>query len=628
MSCSLLTMREALCSVSRLCFMGLYVVAVLASLAVGNQAYATASASPDHSPVPSLYSLYKENRTAGISNYITIDLPLVTYSLLRQQGIQFLETHQILPLVEQMLSELDSSIAEEYAAAEARDEDDIYRQALVANQQYVLLLQSLLLGHALPQLTPDSLDELDKIVLATGVEHSTVWGRKVDYTQYKPRGHYTDTNQSMGLFRVLRYAGSQTFCIVSSAATGVSSDEQALQIRQMQQLTSLLRNNEHLAQLRRSLNSSLEWQFGSPDDLTDGDIHRALGDIDDLPVEQAGDRLLRYAQDNQRQPRIVDMLVDATLLEDGRSIADAVTGWRLFPSRYSVQSASQQALLFNQTSAYYGDSMTIPFGLGMVNGRAVKAFPAALEWIALLGEKNALGQLNSASETAFEGYTDAFGTAGDLLQELQGAELMNAQVIRSAFNGSEALPSYDNQSLLAFQAWQRYASVLHAKQSYTPSAKSFTAQLAPRETADLDIATDLYLTLGLSARLHHEKTQIAAWMDFAAHMDKLAVLSVQRDNGAQLSAVDVAYLNALDEEFSALVGTSDMPVVVDVHTDPNSQQVVQHATGYARAIHLQNARHQTMRGARLSFVEFKQPIDNRLTVESWQKRLEEDALLR
>ena len=632
MAGKLLTVSGALGTFARCCFNRHIVMCLfaagIASLTVGSQVYANTAPTLEATPAHSLFALYRNNRAAGIPNYITIDLPLVTYSLLRQHSIQSLETNEILPLVEQMLSELNNTIEEKFSVVDVQGKDAAYRNALVANQQYVLLLQSLLQGHALPQLTTESLEELDNIIAAAGVGHSSIWGRDVDYTQYKPRGHYTDTEETMGLFRVLRYAGSQTFCVISSAATGVSSAEQALQTHQIQQLTSMLRSNDKLAQLRKSLNASLEWQFGAADDLTDADIYRALSNADHWSAEEIGDHLLRYAQENQRQPRIVDMLVNTALLEAGRSITDTVTGWRLLPSRYSVQGASQQALLFNRTYSYTGDKATKPFGLGIVGGRQVKAFPTALEWIALLGEEDALASLDTASETAFEGYADAFGAAGDLLKELKGAELMDAEIIRAVFNDSDALPDYDNQSLLAFQSWQRYINVLYVKQPYTVGAKSFTAQVLPRNTADLDIATDLYLTLGFSARLHHENTRIAQWLDFADHMDRLAELSMRRNFGASLSMGDVSYLNSLDKAFSALIGTGDMPVVVDVHTDPNSGQVVQHATGYARTVNVNSTEQQPMRGARMSFEEFKQPIGNRLTVESWQKRLEQDTIPR
>ncbi|MBF0320470.1 MAG: DUF3160 domain-containing protein [Nitrospirae bacterium] len=63
-----------------------------------------------------------------------------------------------------------------------------------------------------------------------------------------------------------------------------------------------------------------------------------------------------------------------------------------------------------------------------------------------------------------------------------------------------------------------------------------------------------------------------------------------------------------------LIPTTDMPLVVDVHTEPTTRQVLEVGTGYPIVV----VRDKNLRGARFNCYEFKHPINDRLTDESWQ----------
>ena len=66
-------------------------------------------------------------------------------------------------------------------------------------------------------------------------------------------------------------------------------------------------------------------------------------------------------------------------------------------------------------------------------------------------------------------------------------------------------------------------------------------------------------------------------------------------------------------------------VVADVLTDPNTSQALEEGSGYLREIvvaYSDAAGHVFLgRGATLSYYEFKQPMQNRLTDEAWRQLL-------
>jgi hypothetical protein len=73
-------------------------------------------------------------------------------------------------------------------------------------------------------------------------------------------------------------------------------------------------------------------------------------------------------------------------------------------------------------------------------------------------------------------------------------------------------------------------------------------------------------------------------------------------------------------------GTDDkMAVIADIHTDPNSGQVLEEAVGFPSIIYVKvsiGGKDQIVRGPVFSYYEFRQPMSDRLTDEGWQQMLQ------
>ncbi len=578
---------------------------VLAASALGWAQAAPATREPPPPPsaavaAPALgvLDLYADNRAQGIPNHVTADLVLLGYSLVRRAAIADLEDQALRPAFGGLIAAMAGRLGP--------GKDPV----TLANRRYLTLLQALFAGD------PEGLDatpaaEYALVTQAAGISPSGLWGRPLDYSQFAPRGRYSADPALGHYFRALRYAGALPLLVVPSPATGTSPEAAGRMAAQALQLARLIAADPDLAAQRRRIDDLLAWQFGPAEDLTDADVLAVAGDAKDR--NDLARRLLDQARANRRQPRIIDGLVDKALLESGQTAAEVMTGWRLLPSRYNPEAAAFQRLVFDGTGGFEGAPDAKPFGLGVVAGRPVKAYPSATEILALLGSKGAADELTAAGETAFAGYTQASRDAAALLGAAEGLAAAHLLTLRQGIRDQDSPER--RTALRAFWTWQRYLEVLYAKQSYTLMGKGMALE-RPRPGATLEPATGLYLALGRLAGLSRQRTDDPRWQTLADLFHRLADISFRQDQGTPLVPEDERFLNRLDLDLLALAGTGDAPIVVDVHTHAAESMVVEEAVGWAAPVQQGPAR-----GARLTHYEFKQPLAERLTDAAWRERI-------
>ena len=553
-----------------------------------------------------LFDMYARNRQEGVPNYITEDLMLLSYGMIRTAVNRALEREHHVGAV--------GRIVEGLAAQVAAAPDDPVNQA---NRDYLAVLLALWQGsdQAAGAGEPARAQaELDLVLASQALTRSPLWGQLIDYTQFKPRGHYSGDADLERYFRTVRYAGTVLFAITASKATGVSEALADRLTRQAVHLARFIEQDPGLAKEHGDLTRSLTWRFGLPEDLP----HAALLALDAEPAETFRARLLAQAKEQGLQPRILGGVVDVGQLEDGVTAADAMTGWRLLPQRYTPESEAFQQLVFNGTGVFQGDEDAKPFGLTLINGKLVKGFPLLAELMALWGSEASYESLRQQGETAFEGYDAAWGRAQQTLAGANGLNTLHQQVIRTGLRST----SLDRLTAMrAFWTWQRYAAVLYAKQSYTPADKSLVLPPPRPAGARLEPSLPLYLALARAVEAHRRVTPHAAWEAFADLLDHVISITLRGNGEDDLTAADEAFLNELDAVLVALTGGPDAPIVVDIHTNPASREVLQEATGMARPVTLTTAEGQAARGARFTQCEFKHPMTERLDDAAWRELL-------
>ena len=562
-----------------------------------------ATTGPQSDHAMGLFEVYARNKQEGVPNYVTEDVLLLSYGMIRVAVGKALERERHVGAVRQLVKGLS-------AQATARQTDEVSQ----ANRDYLAVLTALIQGHseaASAGNPPRAQAELDLVLAAQSLARSPLWGLPIDYTQFRPRGHYSGDAELERYFRTVRYAGSVLFAITASQATGVSDALAERMTKQAARLAHFIEHDAGLREVHRDLMHSLTWRVGLPEDLPND----VLLTLDAEPAETFRSRLLAQAKEEGWQPRIISGVVDASRLEEGVTAADVMTGWRLLPQRYTPESAAFQQLVFDATGEFQGATDVAPFGLTLINGQAVKGFPLLAELMAMWGSEASSARLREQGETAFAGYDEAQVRARQALGTASGLSALHQQLIQT---GLRSASSSDRLTALrAFWTWQRYAALLYAKQSYTVVGKGleFTA---PRPGARLEPSLALYQALARVVEGHRRETPHASWDAFAEILDRVIAIASCELLQTGPTAADEQFLNGLDTALTALTGGPDVPIAVDVHTNPASREVLQETTGKARVVAYTTAGGQTARGARFTQCEFKHPMADRLDDDTWR----------
>jgi hypothetical protein len=538
-----------------------------------------------------MFALYAENRDQGKPNYITEDFLLMTYGMLLDDAIAHFEEKVALP---------------EMAAIVEGLEQELGGGGSADNRAFVAVLRALLAGQDRVS-EEKAAAELKLVLAAGGLSKSPLFGQTIDYSQFKPRGKYTRSAELGRYFQAMRYAGTVLFPVRDTQATGTSPADADRLTAQAIGLAKAMQARPGLAKRYEALLGKLTWAFGPSEDLT-------LEDLLGAPAEGARAHLLALAKKTGRQPRILGGMVDVGKLEPGVTAADALTGWRLFPSRYTPDSAAMQALVFDQVTTYKGKGT--PFTGTMANGKIVKGFPRAAELMALLGSTEAARGLGN--DTNYEGYAAARQKARQALVTGEGLAGWHVQLMEAWLGGAPG-SARRLTTVLGFFTLHRHANVLYAKQSYTPVAKSL-AMGGERNAAWIEPAPELYTLLRRLAARTAAEFGYAPMAEFALVLDRAIDIAFDAAAKRSLRPEQMAYLNGLDLELMALTKREDTPIVVDVHTETNSRQVLQEGLAHPWVTEVRGAR-----GALFAHREFKQPMDQRLTDEEWEQKLKAEA---
>jgi hypothetical protein len=563
------------------------------------------AAAADQPAIPmSMLDLYAENRRQGRPNYVTADLLLLGYALVRRATLADLEDLRLRPAFADLIQGLSQRLPR--GLDQALNADPIG----TANRRYLELLSALLSGDSSRLVDPVQA-EYKLVVNAAGIAPSALFERPLDFSQFTPRGRYTGSDELARYFRAMRYAGAVPFLVQPSPATGTSSELAARMTAQALQLVRLIADDPDLQASRLRLDELLAWQFGPTEDLKDADLLQIAADHSS--PEDLGARLLAHARAHGRQPDSIDGIVVQSRLQPGQTAADAYTSWRLLPARANVETAAFQRLVFDGTGDYRGPADATPFGLGQVAGRPVKAYPRLDELLALLGSTASADALKANHEDAFTGYAEARSDAAALLAGAEGLDAAHLLLIRRGLDEQDSPER--RTALKAFWTWQRYLEVLYAKQSNTLIGKELT--LEPRRPgALLEPATELYRAIAKLTAAQAVQGDDQRWRTFGKLMERIVQASIHADQGLTPTTETERLLNRIDRQLLALAGRGDTPIVVDIHTHAAEGQVVEEAVGWAVQVEQEQAR-----GARFSHYEFKQPMVQRLTDAAWQQRL-------
>jgi hypothetical protein len=477
-----------------------------------------------------------------------------------------------------------------------------------------------------------------------------------DYSQYKPRGHYTRSELLKKYFKGIMWYGRIPFLLRNESLTVGA-------IMMVEDLQTASHNGKATDHWDRIYDVTEKF-VGESDDLSHKDyggvIQTVFGD------EAADDELkdhdlleeFRIKASKLKKPLILGGYA-RILFYNGtdESMENFTQSYRLMGQRYIPDSyiftnmVATEKNLMGYTGGSEWPLTCVRSGAGPIRG-----FPRGLDFMAVLGNEAAKEVIVQEGDDQFGGYYDARNelesefnnltydnwTKNMYMGWLYSLDSLNDPVEGEEYPGFMTDEDWEYVKLntnLASWAELRHDTILYAKQSYTAGADGGPAE-PPSDEGYVEPVVELWerltaLTEDTKLLLSNEGVLSEARSDdldsFIDVLTRLKEISEKELNGEELSGSDYGYIRNFGGRLEDLTGSAssdgkDTTMIADVHTDVNSEECLEEGVGYIQYVMVQvqtaNGTWAAMAGPVFSYYEFRQPMADRLTDEEWKTLLD------
>jgi hypothetical protein len=626
-----------------------------------------------------------ENDTAGayiylknhdIPIFVTSDTLLHLYHILFDQTLKGIEEREFFNDILNLSKALFDKSIQEYNTFTEPDLIEAARRNVGFFSVGLSLLQTPSDGYdnsenirtvsfSIPSYINDNVtEELSFIEAHEGFLDSSILHYKEDYSQYKPRGHYTQTEKLTRYFKAMMWYGRIAFLLRGSDII----NERDAKIATIQAclistaLSSLTLNDEPLENLWQRVYVVTSFFVGTADDLIPSEYLTSIKTVfgsqfnatEFTDETKMLDLLGTLAQ--LRSPQIYggtgNVGISPPFTRDQLSeVLEKTKGMRLMGQRFIPDSYMFQNLVFPTTGQYTGDGTPFTYGTGQ------RIMPRALDIMTILGSTRAREHLDSEGDTRYEFYDRQIENLSAQFSSLNVTEwnrnlywswLYTLKPLLSTFDSkypsfmqSNAWADKELQTTLASWTELSHDTILYAKQSYTPRITSVPPEEKPVvgyvEAVPEFYARILALTkmtrTGLTDLNVLNQTETNRLFNLEAVLERLLNISKDELEGKELTDDDYLFIQTFGEQLTSIVtGVNNQgketTIIADVHTDTNTLQVLEEGVGYVDLIVVAykcpDGSIIAGAGPVLSYYEFKQPMSNRLTDEQWKQQLEND----
>jgi hypothetical protein len=487
--------------------------------------------------------------------------------------------------------------------------------------------------------------------------------RAIDYSQFRPRGHYTKTAQLSRYFRAMMWLGRADTgwnVLPPDRQSGIVSDTQR-ELRNAVLLTQLLQSTGSIHRLRQ-MNNILDFMVGASDNLTvfqlsDLVAQQRIGSISDLTQSSAVESLqdtLRHSDLGTQRIRSQVVLSDP---EDLYQVPPPSV-FQMFGQRFVVDSFVLSKVVYDSI-IYQGEKVLrkMPTGLDVAyalgNDTALPLLAEEMIQLPYASNLQAAREFIGQSRPSFW-QENLYNIWLDSLRTLSAdptSEKHFPQAMRT-----RAWQLKQLQAQLASWAELRHDTVLYAKQSYTSGEKCEypTGYVEPypetyqrvkyfaTEAARRIEAADYKLTNEDHTDIQHRQVEFLKQM--ADTLGKLEALAHKELAAEPFTQEDQEWLKTAINSRSMPCGSPPTytgwycqlfyggggragewdPTVIDVHTDPDSQTVLEEGVGSCNflIVAVDNDTDRSIYvGPAYSYYEFRHPAKARLTDNEWQQML-------
>lgn len=160
-----------------------------------------------------LFYIYERNLYLKLPGFVTVDSVLQVYHIFYDYSLRILESEKLMGLLEQLT---DDMLNKSIIIYNDLENSEVKAEALM-NIAYFGVAQ-LALEKGLPENIPAEAKQLAeqefaKVTAPKGFEKSPIFGCDLDYSQYKPRGHYTRSEAFERYFRAMMWYGQAPFSL-------------------------------------------------------------------------------------------------------------------------------------------------------------------------------------------------------------------------------------------------------------------------------------------------------------------------------------------------------------------------------------------------------------------------------
>jgi hypothetical protein len=505
--------------------------------------------------------------------------------------------------------------------------------------------------------------ELALIEGQSGFSKSPIFGYDEDYSQYRPRGHYTRSERLKNYFQAMVWYGRIGFLLKGCEGGCIVSEEEAwIQTLAASMIARNLLEDPDSKERWERIYDITSFYVGFSDDLGPYEYNEAIDGLfgsvpaQDLSAEDLS--LLKATLAEERPPRIfggtgIDspacMIEPPFTPEQADECLAATAGLRFMGQRFVPDSYIFQKLVIPNVGGFTGEGD--PFTWGPYG----RHFPRGLDVMAVLGSVRADEILDALEDSSYTDYSirrgeleEEFGTLteDDWQRNLYWSWLFALKpLLEEPDPGSPAFMrtmAWEDKALTAALAsWTelRHDTILYAKQSYTLRAISMPPEEPDAQVGFVEPVPEVYRRLLFLATMNRQGLEAVGLLDDLSQrrlerletiLTKLEEISRAQLAGRRLTEEEVGFIGDFGEALNGLLeGVDDRSkkttIVADVHTDANSGLVLEEAVGYVRlavvAFEDTDGEIRLAAGPVYSYYEFLQPLNERLTDEAWREML-------
>ncbi len=241
-----------------------------------------------------IFYIYESNEYEKIPSFITTDSILQVYHVFYDYSLRTLENEKFVGILEQLTENMINKSIYLYNKAE----NEKIKNALLKNIAY-FSVGSLTLEKDLPENLPNAAKELadaeySLIKEQEGFEKSIIFPYRLDYSQYKPRGHYTRNENLQRYFKAMMWYGQVPFpfYVLDENRQKERAETQTLQALLIAYTAFLQNNDLSDIKLWENIYNPTNFYVGNADDLN-------LYHYKDLLIKVYGEEVDINELDNQ-----------------------------------------------------------------------------------------------------------------------------------------------------------------------------------------------------------------------------------------------------------------------------------------------------------------------------------------